>query len=115
MRVCNQKAEQHAWCCWILLKAQILGGLNRILESMLINIHDAALFPNLEFDMSIFFVRFVLDIYKAEGRPETEEYVYKIPLLVPKVIIKLSLDGLPLSIFHICFTYSLNQNIIKIK
>ena len=114
MRVCNQKPEQHAWCCWILLKAQILGGLNRILESMLIIIHDSALFPNLQFDMSIF-VRFVLDIYKAEGRPETEDYVYKIPLLVPKVIIKLSLEGLPLSIFHICFTYSLNQNIIKIK
>ena len=28
VRVCNQKPEQHAWCYWILLKAQILGGLN---------------------------------------------------------------------------------------
>ncbi|KAF3436821.1 hypothetical protein FNV43_RR19574 [Rhamnella rubrinervis] len=30
--------------------------------------------------------KFVLDIYKAEGRPETKDYVYKIPLLVPKMI-----------------------------
>ena len=37
----------------------------------------------------IFFIsfRFVLDIYKAEGRLETKDFIYQIPLLVPKVII----------------------------
>lgn len=49
------------------------------------------LFPNLEID-GTFLVRFVLDIFKAEGRPETKDYVYKIPLLVPKVIMKLIFD-----------------------
>ncbi|XP_059441704.1 probable ubiquitin-like-specific protease 2A [Corylus avellana] len=29
--------------------------------------------------------KFVLDIYKAEGRPENEDFIYRIPLLVPKV------------------------------
>ncbi|XVF54635.1 hypothetical protein PTKIN_Ptkin05aG0197000 [Pterospermum kingtungense] len=30
--------------------------------------------------------RFVFDIYKAEGRPEEKQMIYRIPLLVPKVI-----------------------------
>ncbi|BBH03708.1 Cysteine proteinases superfamily protein [Prunus dulcis] len=29
--------------------------------------------------------RFVLDIYKAEGRSETKDFIYQIPFLVPKV------------------------------
>ncbi|XP_059442580.1 probable ubiquitin-like-specific protease 2A [Corylus avellana] len=29
--------------------------------------------------------KFVLDIYKAEGRPENEDFIHRIPLLVPKV------------------------------
>ncbi|EOY22387.1 Cysteine proteinases superfamily protein, putative isoform 5 [Theobroma cacao] len=29
--------------------------------------------------------KFVLDIYRAEGRPEKKEMIYRIPLLVPKV------------------------------
>ena len=31
--------------------------------------------------------RFVLDIYKAEGRLETKDSIYGIPLLVPEVTI----------------------------
>ena len=33
------------------------------------------------------FFRFVLDIYKSEGRAENKELISKIPLLVPKVTI----------------------------
>lgn len=47
--------------------------------------------PNLDFD-TVFLVRFIFDIYKAEGRPESKDQIRKIPLLVPKVIMKLSFD-----------------------
>lgn len=29
--------------------------------------------------------RFVRDIYRSEGRKETDDFIYKIPLLIPKV------------------------------
>jgi hypothetical protein len=37
----------------------------------------------------------VLDIYKAEGRPENEDFIYRIPLLVPKVTTIYALDSFP--------------------
>lgn len=41
----------------------------------------------------MFFIvfRFVLDIFMEEGRPEKKDLIYRIPLLVPEVILTVSL------------------------
>lgn len=69
--------------------------------------------------------KFVLDIYTAEGRPENKDFIYRIPLLVPKVpqqtndeecgrfvlyFSKLFVEGAPEDFRIEDFPYFMNEN-----